>query len=228
MSMNRRAAAGSGLPALCLALLALLTGPSTLAAPDRWTEEVNALTAGDVTNPPPAGGTVFTGSSSIGLWKTLANDFPGIGAINRGFGGSQIEDCLFYLDRLVLAYRPGLVVLYAGENDINSGKSPEVVAADFKAFRARLHAALPDARLIYLSIKESPARAHLAAKFRAANALIAADCATDSRCIFVDVNTAMLDAGGSTKPELFMRDQIHLNGDGYAIWKRVLTPYLKQ
>ena len=218
------------LPRLLLSLctfLALLTAPAATAAPERWAKEIDSLTAKDATNPPAPDGVVFVGSSSIKLWKTLAEDFPGIATINRGFGGSELADSLFYLDRIVLAYQPRLVVLYAGENDINGGKTPETVLADFRAFRAKLHAALPDAKLIYLSIKESPSRARMASLFQATNELIAADCATDPRCTFVDVNTAMLDASGGTRPELFVKDQLHLNADGYAIWKRELAPYLK-
>lgn len=213
-------------------LLAVLLASSVLAltgsaAPDAWLKEIDALTANDATQPPAAGGVVFVGSSSIRLWKTLAEDFPGLATINRGFGGSGLADSVFYLDRLVLPYQPRLVVLYAGENDINGGKTPEAVLADFKAFRAKLHATLPTTRLIYLSIKESPARARRASLFHATNELIAADCATDPRCIFVDVNTAMLDASGGTRPELFVEDQLHLNAAGYAIWKRELAPHLK-
>jgi lysophospholipase L1-like esterase len=209
-----------------LACFALLKTPAALAAPESWAKEIDALTAHDAANPPPAGGVVFVGSSSIKLWKTLAEDFPGAPVINRGFGGSELADSLFYLDRIVLAYQPRLVVLYAGENDVNGGKAPEAVLADFQAFRARLHAALPDAKLIYLSIKESPSRARMASLFQATNELIAADCTTDPRCTFVDVATPMLDASGGTRPELFLEDQLHLNADGYAIWKRELAPHL--
>jgi lysophospholipase L1-like esterase len=207
--------------------LALLTAPAATAAPESWAKEIDALTAGDATNPLPAGGVVFVGSSSIKLWKTLAEDFPGIATINRGFGGSELADSLFYLDRIVLAYQPRLVVLYAGENDVNGGKTPEAVLADFKALRAKLHAALPATKLIYLSIKESPSRARMASLFQATNELIAGDCATDPRCTFVDVATPMLDASGGTRPELFVEDQLHLNADGYAIWKRELAPHLQ-
>lgn len=211
---------------LILSTVLLFPGHA-LAAPERWAKEIDRLTAGDATKLPPAGGAVFVGSSSIRLWSSLAEDFPGIATINRGFGGSELADSLYYLDRIVLAYQPRLVVLYAGENDVNGGKTPEAVLAGFQAFRARLHAALPETRLIYLSIKESPSRARKAALFLATNELIAADCATDPRCTFVDVNTPMLDASGGTRPELFVKDQLHLNPDGYAIWQRELAPYLK-
>jgi len=212
----------------CLAALLLLWSASGLmAAPDFWAKDIDALTVHDATNPPPAGGVVFVGSSSIRLWQTLAEDFPGVPVINRGFGGSQLEDSVHYIDRIVIAYQPRLVVLFAGTNDLWSGKTPAAVAADFKAFRTKLHAALPETKLVFLSINPAPARARIHDLMSETNALIETDCTGDPRCVFVDVATPMLDASGGTRPELFIEDQLHLNADGYAIWKRVLAPYLK-
>jgi len=212
------------LPALLAALL--LAGP-VLATPDKWAADIEAFTAADAVNPPARGGVVFVGSSSIRLWSTLADDFPKVSVINRGFGGSEMADSVFYADRIVIPYQPRLVVVYAGENDLNAGKSPETVLADFRAFRAKVHAALPATRIIYLSCKESPSRAKVRPQVVAANRLIAADCATDARCTFVDVATPLNDAAGGYRPELFKDDQLHLNPAGYAIWTKVLAPYLK-
>jgi lysophospholipase L1-like esterase len=212
------------LPALFAALL--LAAPA-LATPEKWTAEIGNFVATDATHPPPAGAIVFVGSSSIRYWTTLAEDFPGVVSINRGFGGSELADSVFYADRIVIPYRPRLVVLYAGENDLWDGKSPETILADFHAFRTKVHAALPKTRIIFLAIKESPSRARVRAQVFEANRLIAADCATDPRCTFVDVATPLLDAQGRPRPELFRPDQLHLLPAGYAIWTKVLAPYLK-
>jgi len=208
-------------------LVLLHLAPPVLAAPEFWAKEIDGLTATDATNPPPHGAVVFVGSSSIRLWTTLGQDFPGIPTINRGFGGSELADSVFYADRIVIPYQPRLVVLFAGTNDLKNGKSPEAVLADFKAFRAKLHAALPDTRLIYLSITFAPSRAHLHEKMRETNRLIAADISTDPRCTYVDINTPMLGSDGLIPTSLFVEDQLHLNHEGYAIWTKVLAPYLK-
>lgn len=215
-------------PRILTTLLAglLLAGPA-LATPDQWAADIDRFTAADAAQTPAAGGVVFVGSSSIRLWSTLAGDFPGVPVINRGFGGSEMADSVFYADRIVIPYQPRLVVVYAGENDLHAGKSPETVLADFQAFRAKVHAALPATRIIYLSCKESPSRAKVRPQVLAANRLIAADCATDARCTFVDVATPLLTAGGDYRPELFKADRLHLNPAGYAIWTRILAPYLR-
>jgi len=212
---------------LSLVVLLLPAGRAA-ASPEAWAKDIAALTATDAANPPPAGAVVFVGSSSIRLWTTLAQDFPGIPTINRGFGGSELADSVFYEDRLVLAYHPRLVVLFAGTNDLWAGKSPESVAANFTAFRSRLHAALPQTKLIYIAITLAPSRARIHEQMRTANRLIAADCATDPRCTFLDINPSMLGPdGGTPRPELFRPDQLHLLPAGYAIWTKVLAPYLK-
>ncbi len=215
-------------PRLLVVLLAFATlALNAFAAPDFWDKEIDALTANDATHPPAKAGVVFVGSSSIRLWKTLAADFPGVATLNRGFGGSELADSVFYFDRLVLPHQPRCVVLFAGTNDLKNGKTPEAVAADFRAFRAKLHAALPAAKLIFISITLAPSRANLHDAMRAANRLIAADCATDPRCTFVDINTPMAGDKPAPGPELFVEDQLHLNPAGYAIWTKVLAPHLK-
>ena len=208
-------------------LAALLLATPALATPDEWAAEIDQLTAKDAAHAPPQNAVVFVGSSSIRYWTTLAEDFPGVTVINRGFGGSELADSVFYADRIVIPYHPRLVVVYAGDNDLWAGKTPAVVLADFQAFRAKVHAALPATKIIFLAIKESPSRVRVREQVRAANKLIAADCAADRRCTFVDVATPLLNATGGFRPELFREDQLHLNPAGYAIWTKVLTPYLR-
>jgi lysophospholipase L1-like esterase len=212
---------------LCSALL-LLTGSLAFAAPEKWTAAINKFTQADVTNPPPHGAVVFIGSSSIVKWDSLEKDFAGTKVINRGFGGSELADSVFYADRIVIPYRPRVVVLYAGDNDLHAGKTPEIVHADFKAFAAKIHAALPDTKVVYIAIKPSPSRWNLKDKVVKANALIAAECAKDKRRFaFADIYTPMLGANGQPRPELFVKDMLHLSPAGYEIWTPVVAPLVK-
>ena len=212
---------------LCLALGVALLPAVLLAKPAAWAREIDALTRDDAARPPPANGIVFVGSSSIRFWTTLAGDFPGLPVIGRGFGGSELADSVYYVDRVVIPYRPRTVVLYAGENDVNAGKSPEAVAGDFREFCARVRIALPAARIIYIAMKPSPSRWAVHEKLEQGNALIAALCARDPRLAFVDVWPAMLGPDGRPRPELFRPDMLHMKAEGYAIWIRLLTPLLQ-
>ncbi|HUR60561.1 MAG TPA: SGNH/GDSL hydrolase family protein [Opitutaceae bacterium] len=209
------------------ALLWLFLAPLLLAAPDKWTAAIDKFTQQDATQPPPRNGVVFVGSSSIVKWTSLEKDFPGVKVINRGFGGSELGDSVFYADRIVTPYAPRAVVVYAGDNDLSAGKTPEQVFADFKAFVAKVHAKLPDTRIVYIAIKPSPSRWKIKDKGEKANALIAAECAKNPKLRFVDVWKPMLDAKGEPRPELFVADMLHMNPAGYAIWTPLVAKELK-
>ncbi len=212
-------------PLLLLALVALAV--SAAAAPERWQKDIDAFVARDAAQAPQPGGVVFVGSSSIRMWDSLANDFPGVHVVNRGFGGSELADSVHFFDQLVRPHAPRAIVLYAGENDLWSGKSPETVLADFQAFCTKAHAAFPDARVAYIAIKPSPSRGKIRDAVVRTNSLIQAHCAKDPRRVFVDIYTPMLDADGEPRRDLFLDDMLHMNKAGYAIWTRVVAPVLK-
>src|SRR5688572_9497643 len=136
-----------------VALLSLLVGCAASlpfaagAATNAFEAEILAFVTADSTNPPPRQGILFIGCSCIRLWKTLTLDFPQLRTINRGFGGSQIADSIHYAERIVIPYAPRQIVMYAGGNDINAGKSSEEVLADFQKFVEKLHRSLPETRI---------------------------------------------------------------------------------
>jgi lysophospholipase L1-like esterase len=213
--------------ALLFAWIAAAAEAPEAHSPARWQKDITAFEAADRESPPRPGGVVFVGSSSIRLWKTLAEDFPGVPVVNRGFGGSRVADCTHYFDRLVGVHRPRLVVFYCGGNDLADGRTPEEVAADFRQFCARLHAALPDAKLVVNSIKITPSRWKLREPIAFANTLLAAHCAGDPRRTFVDLTPAVLAPDGTPREELYVEDRLHLNAAGYAAWRERLVPLVK-
>lgn len=148
-----------------------------LEPPATWEEEIRAFEAEDQSAPPAAGAIVFTGSSSIRMWTTLAQDMAPRPVLNRGFGGSQAHQVLHFAPRIVLPYHPGTVVLYTGENDLEgrTGKTPEQVLAEVAAFAGLLAQALPHPRLVLLSVKPSPARRR---RWRLARSAMAATALT--------------------------------------------------
>ncbi|HXT38557.1 MAG TPA: SGNH/GDSL hydrolase family protein [Candidatus Angelobacter sp.] len=192
----------------------------------KWESEIRAFEAADRTSPPPTGAVLFIGSSSIRLWKSLAQDFPGFKVLNRGFGGSQIADSTAFADRIVLPYKPKVIVLYAGDNDIAAGRSPEQVLADFKAFVNKVRGGLPRARIVFLSIKPSPSRWQFVEKIRAANNLVENFCNHEKRLAYIDVFNPMLGRDGSPRAELFGEDKLHMNAKGYALWTSIIRPRL--
>jgi lysophospholipase L1-like esterase len=213
---------------MCLVACATFARAQQSAAPaNKWEEAIRKFEEADRQSPPASDGVLFIGSSSIQMWKSLAEDFPQKKVINRGFGGSEISDSIYYVDRIVVPYRPRLIVFYAGDNDLANGKSPQSVFEDYKEFVARVKAKLPGARLAFISIKPSLARAALIEKMRAANELIRSYAARDKHLAYIDVFTRMLGPDGQPRPELFGPDGLHMNRQGYILWREVIASYLR-
>ena len=187
--------------------------------------ELRAFHQQDLASRHPPGGVVFVGSSSIRFWD-LDAWFPGLNYLNRGFGGSQISDSIANLELLVLRHVPSTVVFYAGDNDIAFGKTPDRVAADFRALTRHVHARLGNTRILFLAIKPSLARWALVERMREANRQIQAFCGSDARLLYVDVHTPMIGPGGRPRPELLHTDGLHLSTAGYALWTQLVTPHL--
>ena len=207
----------------------LLTGVAldAVAAEKRsWDEAISRFEEADKAQPPAPGGIVFVGGSSIRLWD-LKESFPDQTLINRGFGGSQLIDSVQYADRIINKYRPRLVVVYAGDNDLAAGKSAEQVRDDYRALVAKIHTALPETKIVFLAIKPSIARAKLIETQKKTNQMIADDIARDPRLVFLDIGTPLLDVDGKPRPELFVKDGLHLSKAGYAIWTGLVAPLLK-
>ncbi|MEP6671438.1 MAG: SGNH/GDSL hydrolase family protein [Chthoniobacter sp.] len=198
-------------------------------APDpsaKWEKEIAAFEAKDQENPPPKGGIVFVGSSSIRKWTTLAEDFPHHQVLNRGFGGSQLIDSVHFADRIVLPYEPRMVVLYAGSNDIHAGKSPGQVFADFRAFVEKIHAKLPKTEIAYISNAGNPSRWAEVEQVKAANAMIESYIQGKDGLKFINVFPRMLGSDGLPRPEIFVADRLHMNAAGYKIWTEIVGPFL--
>jgi len=209
-----------------LLILALLVAPQ--AGAQRWDEDFAAFAAADKVKPPQRGGILFVGSSSIRLWEKLEGQLEMPLLIKRGFGGSQLSDCVEHVQRLVISYAPKVVVLYAGDNDLAAGRSPEYIRDQFIAFVKEVHKALPETRVAFVSIKPSPSRQIYLEDARAANQLIETYAKGKKNIEYIDVFTPMLDKKGVPRPELFRSDALHLNEAGYELWASIIRPRLLQ
>jgi lysophospholipase L1-like esterase len=193
----------------------------------RWEPAIRRFEEADRKNPKPRDGVLFVGSSSIRFWD-LKKSFPKLEAINHGFGGSEIADTVHFVDRIVWPFTPRVIVFYAGDNDIAGGNSAEETAKDFKTFSKQLHEQLPDTQLIYVAIKPSIARWSLSKEMSKANAAIAEQCRLDDKRIFLNIWTPMLGDNGQPKPDLFLKDGLHLNAAGYELWTKLTFAELQK
>ena len=191
----------------------------------RWRSAIADFAAADAAHPPLPGGVVVVGSSSVRFWDIEAQ-FPGMHIVKRGFGGSLLADTAYYADRIVLPYKPRQVIVYAGDNDLGDGRSPDEVAASFASLVRQVHAELPGTRVAFMSVKPSPLRQALLPAIVRTNELVAAYAKTVSNVEFIDVYSQMLDSAGRPRADLFQNDGLHLNATGYAIWKAAVADLL--
>ncbi|MFC1635782.1 GDSL-type esterase/lipase family protein, partial [Planctomycetota bacterium] len=192
----------------------------------RWEKTIRTFEDWDRKNTFPSDAVLFVGSSSIRMWPTR-ECFEEFAVINRGFGGSQISDVNYYAKRIVLCYKPKVVVFYAGDNDIAAGESDKQVFDDYKAFTKLVHQKQPNTRIIFISIKPSGSRWSLWPVMSRANMMIKNFSDTDRRLFYFDAATPLLDNEGQPNLDLFLGDKLHLNSKGYEIWTKLLRPIIK-
>jgi lysophospholipase L1-like esterase len=196
-------------------------------------DDIIAFEEADKKNPPPLGGVLFIGSSNIRMWTTLIQDFPEFNVLNRGFGGSMIENSVDFVDRITIPYKPRLIVLSAGTNDINNNRMPQDVLANFQKYVAKVHAALPKTRIAFLSINPSRDRLkrpqHVQRVLEANNLIARWIRENDGKVAlmtFIDTYPYLLTPEGDPLPDIFLADQHHLNAAGYATLTALLRPQI--
>jgi len=192
----------------------------------QWEKEIAAFEASDRTNPPPKHGLLFTGSSTIRKWTTLAQDYPNQPVISRGVGGSEVVDITHFADRIVFPYEPRMIFFRSGGNDIANGKSPEQVFADFKEFVTRVHQKLPNVEIVFISWNATPSRWAQHGKEESYNKMVRDYSGETSHLTYCDTADIVLDKNGKPRPELFEKDQLHFNADGYKLLAERVRPFL--
>lgn len=204
--------------------------PQSAAQAPNWEPDIRKFEEQDKINPPKPGVVVFAGSSSFARWDNLLDEMKGLNVINRGFGGSQYSDLNQYAPRIVIAYHPAAVVVYEGDNDLAAGstKTVQSVASDAKKFVRMVHSASPNTWIYFLSIKPSKARWDQWPQMKSANAMIAKFAKTQQRVQYIDVASAMFDAQGHLRDDLFAEDSLHPNAKCYALWTSIIKPILLQ
>jgi lysophospholipase L1-like esterase len=198
----------------------------TLSNPWRFRAEMERFEQADAKRMPAAGGIVFVGSSSVKGWK-LDRAFGDLPTLNRGFGGSHTADCVFFFDRVVYRYRPKVVVLFVGSNDIDAGKPLELVVDNVRRFAEMLRATLPEAKLVYVAVKPSPSRPGNVGKTREVNEKLAA-LAGEMGFVFVDPTPGLFDAEGQLREELYLKDKLHFTAAGYEVIDGVVAPVVRR
>ena len=170
---------------------------------------------------------IFTGSSSIRMWTNLKTAFPQHNVVNLGVGGSEMADLLFYVDKVILQFKPKQVFIYEGDNDIAIGRSSQSILAAADSILARVKKEIPQAEVVFISPKPSLSRWHLKGKYEAFNKDLQKWTKSKRNVKYADVWTPMLKKNGEVRDDIFLADNLHMNEKGYAIWTAQLKKYVK-
>lgn len=203
---------------------ALAQVPTPRPNPARFVGEITAFAK----QAPAPGGIVFTGSSSIRLWPHLDEDFPGLPVLNRGFGGSVANDLIVYFETLITRNEPKLIVVYTGGNDLHEKLSVDEALNDYTAFLKMAHDRFPQIRVILTSVKIAPSRALEIPSVNELNTRLQAWCTDKDWLRYVDSTSCLADPQGQPTVSYYREDRLHLNDTGYAQWKSILDPILRE
>jgi lysophospholipase L1-like esterase len=184
----------------------------------RWEKEIEGIEKRDAANPPHKHAMLFIGSSFIRIWKTLPQDFPEHPVINHGFGGSEVIDSTHFANRLIFPYDPAMVFIFGGSNDIHAGMKADEVAKDYEDFYRTVHAKLPNTMIAFISLRPCPSRWAERDEDKKYDDLVKQFIADNpDHQAYIDTWDVSLDANGNARRDLFQKDMLHLNAEGYKL-----------
>jgi lysophospholipase L1-like esterase len=211
-----------------LFLTTLISLLSFLSFSQNYLPEIKAFETKDSIAMPAQGQILLAGSSTFRLWTTFKEDLKQFPVINRGFGGSQMSDLNYYFDRIVLKYKPKMILVYEGDNDLNAGESPDSVIREFKEFVEMVKVKLPKTKIGYCSIRPSLARVAILDKQKAVNQAIKTYCKATKKVYFLNIQKEFYKRNGELMTDIFVADKLHLNEKGYKIWAKATNKFLKE
>jgi lysophospholipase L1-like esterase len=209
---------------LFILILGIIT--SNAQDPTRFQEQVDQLFSAEHDFKPNQKLVVFTGSSSISMWKDVQERFPDFNVVNNGFGGSHFSDLLYFYDELVTKQTPEILFIYEGDNDVGSGKKASLIYKDFKTLTKKIQRDLPATKVVFISPKPSIARWHLNKQYNKINKKIAKFCSKTNGFEYADVWPAMLNEKGEIRKDIFLDDGLHMNSKGYDLWEIIIGEFL--
>ncbi len=202
--------------------------PFRAASLARWEKEIAALEERDRTELHAPGGILFIGSSSIRLWKDIAEGMAPYRPIQRGFGGSSWPDVAIFAERLIRPHAPRAFVFFVA-NDIQgreNDRTPGEIVALFHQVLGVIRQRHPTTPVFYVAVTPSGSRFAAWPKIKAGNQAVQAFCEATPHTYFIPTESAFLNAEGKPRDELFVEDRLHLNPDGYVRWGAIIKSHL--
>ena len=196
----------------------------------RWEEDIRKFEHLDSTEIYPGDAILFVGSSSIRLWSTLAQDMEPFEVIQRGYGGAKLSDLTVFIERIIFPHPARAIVLFVA-NDItgqDEDKSAEEVERLFRELMAKIRRKYPETPVFWIATTPTPLRWPVWPEIASANNRIENACKEYENTCFIRTDSAFLDKTDRPVMELFQTDSLHLNTQGYAVWKKIIKGELER
>lgn len=188
----------------------------------RFEKEIQAFEQQDKENGIDKREILFVGSSSIRMWTTLTEDMQPYKVLNRGFGGATTSEVIQFYDRIIKPYKPKIIVIYVGENDISEGGKPNQTVFLTRELFSKIHKDFKKSKIVYISMKPSISRWNLWEDFKKGNAEIRKICESNKRLFYLESADVMLNEDGSIRKDIFIEDGLHMNAKGYEDWTKMV------
>lgn len=195
-----------------------------------WEDEIAGFEELDRSESYPENSILFTGSSSIRMWKTLAEDMAPYPVIQRGFGGSKLQDFMVYTKRIVSPHPCSAIVIFIA-NDITGGQNdrrPEEVGSMFTYMLRTIRKSHPETPVFWISITPTTSRWKAWPQIQKASENIREICERNRNTYFIQTDTAFIGNDGKPKDQYFVSDLLHLNPEGYRVWTRIIKSEIKK
>ena len=202
---------------MALALAATLVAPALAAQQAPRLGDARAGQAGSI---------VFVGSSIFHRWTKLTAQMAPLAITNLAFDGSVTADMLRMVDSRVIPLRPRVIAYYCGSNDVGLGEPATAITGRIVRFIERVSAALPDTRVVFVSINRAPSKEDRWDVVDDVNGSIKTYAASHPHVAYVDVNPVLFDANGNARLDLYMADELHLRPAAYEGFAKILKPVL--
>jgi lysophospholipase L1-like esterase len=169
---------------------------------------------------------VFVGSSIFHRWTALSSQMAPLPIVNIAFDGAQTSDMLRLVDSRVVSYKPRVVAYYCGSNDVDAGEEGTAIFERIQQFMVRTRTALPDVRIVFVSIIRAPEKQSRWDVVDDVNRRVQAYAAARKGIEFVDVNPLVFTAAGMPRFDLYLSDQLHFRPKAYEAFAAALKPVL--
>jgi lysophospholipase L1-like esterase len=146
--------------------------------------------------------------------------------VNLAFDGAQTADMLRLIDSRVVPYQPRVVAYYCGSNDVDAGEDAEAIFDRVRQFMVRARAALPDVRIVFVSVIRAPEKQSRWKAVDDVNRRVQEYAAAQRGIEFVDVNPLVFTADGTPRFDLYLSDQLHFRPRAYEAFAAAIRPVL--